>query len=219
MMVKPNLLIRIGIIISLCAIFAIFFYSVLFIVPSGREAIIARYGSEIRRVGPGLKIKAPFGIDMVYLLPEEVLISLDFGSIKTVSKDRVPFELTANAEFNIYDMNKYLLSEENVNEALRTMSAEALAKSVWEADSRAIYSGRNNIIDVLAEKKLEERPELSNLGVELKEISVTHKSPYPQKLVESFETLENSRIAKRNMLEKAQNEYLYYVNNPSTANE
>jgi len=190
------------------------------------EGVILRFGkAQPDRVKPGLHFKLPFGIDQVLIEPVGRTLKQEYGfgtegatdpsqtsdrrtwdSVKSmVSGDLNSVEVEWSVQYQIDDQYKFLFTDSNPKETLRTLSESVMRSVVGDRTVDDCIVGLSENQD-RAKTLLSELVEDYGLGIEIENIQFKRVVPPPE-VFAAFEEVNSAEQMKVGFVDQALKEY------------
>lgn len=193
-------------------------------VPADSAGIVQRFGRYLRTDDPGLRFKAPFGIDSVRLVPVRRQLKLEFGFATPGASN--PFQGSHEAEkekamvtgdlnealvewivqYRIHDPKRFLFDVRDPEETLRAASEAVMREIVGDRTvDEVITIGRQDIeVDVKA--VLQKVVEQYQLGMSVDLVQLKNVNP-PREVQASFDEVNQAQQEKQRAINLANGEY------------
>lgn len=216
-------MVGVGVVIALIAVAV---YSSFYTVAAESQAVVLRFGKNVKTVPPGLHFKLPFGIDQPQVVMVERQLKQEFGfgtqgaTNPTQYRDRkqqeeeksmVTGDLNAAlvewvVQYRIESPEDYLFNVRNPDETLRDASESVMREVVGDRTvDEVITIGRQEIEDE-AESKLRELVKNYGMGLTIEQVQLKNVNP-PQLVQASFNSVNQAKQEKEQAINVANGDY------------
>jgi len=201
--------------------------SSLYTVPADAEAIVQRFGRYHSTASPGLRLRIPFGVDRVTILPVRRELKQEFGfgptpgatnpsqaaapRVQAVEKNMVTGDLNAAlvewvVQYRIEDPRAYLFTVRRPADTLRDVSESVMREVVGDRTvDEVITIGRQEIeADALA--KMQELVNKYGLGLSINQVQLKDVNP-PAPVQASFNEVNQAQQERERAINIARGEY------------
>lgn len=187
-------------------------------------AVVQRFGKYEYTAGPGLHFKAPFGIDVVTIVPVRRQLKLEFGfgspgatnpdqtgREPDKERDMVTGDLNAvNVEwvlqYSITDPQQYLFNFHSPGSTLRDLTESVVCQVIGDRTVDEVLTIGRNEIEVESLKRLKAILENLVIGVTAEQIQLMNVHP-PGPVQRSFEEVNRAQQDRATMINQANGEY------------
>lgn len=190
-------------------------FSMFYMVDQKEEAVVLRFGNYVRKEGPGLHIKMPFGIEKVYTVPTQRNLTEEFGfrtqkaGVKTtfvrgnfsnestmLSGDLNIAEVTWSIQYRIKDPRDWLFNVEDQQKTIRDISQSSINMLVGDLTVFDVVTTQRTHIETKGKELMNQFFNQYGLGVDVLEVKL-QKTMYPKGAVQdAFEDV-NKAIQDR----------------------
>jgi membrane protease subunit HflK len=196
--------------------------SSIYTVPTDAEAVVLRFGRYVKTEQPGLRFKAPFGIDRKEIVPVRRQLKLEFGFATGGATDEyqaAPYEIQefersmitgdSNAatvewvvQYRIESPRDFLFKVRNPKGTLRDCSESVMREVVGDRTvDEVITIGRQEIEDVSV-AKLQALVNSYALGIKVDQIQLKNVNP-PGPVKRSFDEVNQAQQEKERSINVA----------------
>lgn len=210
------------VIVILAIIAGVIASTCLYSVDQAEQAVILRFGSYLKTMGPGLHYKLPFGIDKNMNVATQTVQTLTFG-YRTNDKTTMFGEPTnylysdyasestmLTGDLNIIDIQwivqykvedpmKWLFSVSNNKQTISDISRSVINQIVGDLPILSIMSSERTNIEVQAEQKMQEIFDSYDMGVKIITVKLQDIVPPAGDVQDAFEDV-NKAIQDMNKL-------------------
>ncbi len=201
------------------------FWGSWFQVGADSVGMVLRLGKYVRKVGPGLHAKLPFGIEEVRKVPTETQLKEEFG-YRTVeagvdtrysTKDFPDESLMLTGDLNVVDVEwsvqyrivdpqKYLFDVRNVRDTFRHMTQAAMREVIGDRTVNEVLTvGRAEIGDAVRQR-LQKLCKQYNTGIRVEQVILQDITP-PDPVKPSFNEVNQSQQQKEQLINQAKADY------------
>ncbi|MFW5801613.1 MAG: FtsH protease activity modulator HflK [Spirochaeta sp.] len=197
-----------GIIILIVTVLVVFIGAgtSFFVVDQTEEAIITRFGSYQRRVGPGLQTKLPFGIEQNHNVQTQVVQNMSFGfrteQAGVVTQydqgdySRESIMLTGDLnivdiewiiQYRIMDPYNWLFKVENRHQTIRDVTQSVMNELVGDRAILDVISSERRNIEFSSEEILNEIFDEYEMGINVTSVRLQNIVPPAGRVQDAFE--------------------------------
>jgi membrane protease subunit HflK len=207
------LLIAVGAILAL-----IFLFSSFFVVDQKEEAVVLNLGKFSRIVGPGLHLKAPFGVEKNYNVPTQRILKEEFGFrteqsgvVTTYSQGDYSSEsvmLTGDLniidvewiiQYQITDARAWLFNVEDQHKTIRDISQSVINMLVGDRTIFDVIGAERANIEVQGQQMMNDLYKKYGLGIRVTTVKLQNIVPPKGAVQDAFEDV-NKAIQDRSRL-------------------
>ena len=178
--------------------------STMFVVDETEQAVITRFGKYSKTLGPGLHIKAPFGIDKNYNVPVKVIQTEQFGfkTLKAGRENEYRNNITSEStmltgdlnivdvewiiQYRIVDPKQWLFGVLEKQQTIRDISCSAINALVGDRAILDVMGSERSKIENLALDMMNENFKSLGLGINVIAVKLQNIVP-PRGVQEAFE--------------------------------
>ena len=178
--------------------------STMFVVDETEQAVITRFGKYSKTLGPGLHIKAPFGIDKNYNVPVKVIQTEQFGfkTLKAGRENEYRNNITSEStmltgdlnivdvewiiQYRIVDPKQWLFGVLEKQQTIRDISRSAINALVGDRAILDVMGSERSKIENLALDMMNENFKSLGLGINVIAVKLQNIVP-PRGVQEAFE--------------------------------
>ena len=186
--------------------------------------IIQRFGKYLRTDEPGLRFKAPFGMDQVTLVPIRRQLKLEFGfttpgasnpfqGSKDPDMERVMVTGDLNeaqvewiVQYRINDPKRYLFDVRDPEETLRAASEAVMREVVGDRTVDEVITIGRQEIETESRPVLQKVAEQYQLGMSIDLVQLKNVNP-PKQVQASFNEVNQAQQEKQRSINLASGEY------------
>jgi membrane protease subunit HflK len=200
-------------------------YSSLFSIGPEEVGVILRFGEYTRTVNPGLNYKLPFGIEMVYKVPVERQLKLEFG-FRTASADvstryssrgyeEESLMLTGDlnaaevewiVQYRISDPYKFLFRVRNAVQTFRDMNEAIMREVVGDRTVDEVLTiGRQEVASTVT-TMLQELSGQYEIGIKVDQVVLQDVNP-PESVKPAFNEVNEAQQEREKLINQAKSEY------------
>jgi modulator of FtsH protease HflK len=206
-------LIVIGAILALILLFSSFF-----VVDQKEEAVVLNFGKFTRIVGPGLHLKAPFGVEKNYNVPTQRILKEEFGFrtersgvVTEYSPADFPRESTMLTgdlniidvewiiQYQITDARAWLFNVENQEKTIRDISQSVISMLVGDRTIFDVIGAERATIEVQGQEMMNALYKSYGLGIKVNTVKLQNIVPPKGPVQDAFEDV-NKAIQDRSRL-------------------
>jgi membrane protease subunit HflK len=189
------------------------------------EGVVLRFGKYLKTVQPGLHFKAPFGVDIVTILPTRRQLKLEFGFTTpgyltnpiqpsqdpNEEKSMVTGDLNAAlvewvVQYRIDDPSQYLFEVRNPGETLRDLSEAAMREVIGDRTVDEVITIGRQDIEIEALARMQELAKRYHLGIRVDQVQLKNVNP-PSQVQASFNEVNKAQQDRENAINIANGEY------------
>ncbi len=190
-----------------------------FIVDQTEQAVVLRFGKYNRTVGPGLQTKLPFGIDVNYNVPTQVVQTMTFGYrpssmalgsglAKAMDYPGESIMLTGDlniidvewiVQYKIEDPAKWLFRVQDRETTIRDISQSVMNLLVGDLPILSVMTSERTRIEVEAQKEMQVIFDSYGLGIRVITVKLQNIVPPVGEVQDAFEDV-NKAIQDMNRL-------------------
>ncbi len=190
------------------------------------QGVVLRFGKYLKTVEPGLRFKAPFGIDKVFVLPVRRQLKQEFGfatlgssnakqfsdgRIRDREKSMVTGDLNAAevewiVQYRISDPRLYLFNVLDPEGTLRYVSESVMRTVVGDRTVDEVITIGRQEIEEEARDRLENLVTKYELGIGIDQIQLQNVNP-PPPVQASFNEVNQAQQERERMINEANGEY------------
>jgi membrane protease subunit HflK len=207
-----------------CLLFVIVLWTSFYTVPADSEAIVQRFGRYLGADEPGLRLKLPFGMDTVTLLPVRRQLKLEFGfSTQAATNpyqgskepDREKAMVTGDlnealvewvVQYRIHDPKRYLFEVSDPEDTLRAVSEAVMRETVGDRTVDEVITIGRQDIETEARTILQKVAEKYLLGMSIDLVQLKNVNP-PREVQASFDEVNQAQQEKQRAINMANGEY------------
>lgn len=218
---------KLFLILPAALVLAIGIYTSFYTVEAEEAGVVLRFGGYHSTEEPGLRFKIPFGIDQVYKVPVERLMTQEFGfgtenatnryqyrdsrSEQEAEKQMVTGDLNAAliewaVQYYIQDPQDYLFNVRNPDETLRNASESVMREAVGDRTVDEVLTVGRQAIEAESMLKLQALVDKYEMGLQINQVQLKNVNP-PQQVQSSFNEVNNAQQEKEESINKANGEY------------
>ena len=181
-----------------------------FVVDQTEQAVILRFGSYLKTVGPGLQFKIPFGIDRSFNVETQTVQTMSFGYRATTSGNISGSSTKYNyskymdestmltgdlnivdiqwiVQYRIDDPYKWLFSVNNQSKTISDLSRSVINQLVGDLPILSIMTSERTSMEVEAHEKLQALLDFYDMGVKLVTVKLQDIVPPAGDVQDAFE--------------------------------
>jgi membrane protease subunit HflK len=190
------------------------------------QGVVLRFGKYLKTVEPGLRFKAPYGIDKVYVLPVRRQLKQEFGfatlgasntnqfadsRTRDREKSMVTGDLNAAevewiVQYRISDPRLYLFNVLDPEGTLRYVSESVMRTVVGDRTVDEVITIGRQEIEEEARDRLEVLVNKYELGIGIDQIQLQNVNP-PPPVQASFNEVNQAQQERERMINEANGEY------------
>ncbi len=196
--------------------------SSVYTVAADSEAVVLRFGKYLSTELPGLRWKAPFGIDRVYTVPVKRVHSMEFGFQTAKAGRRTQYRTTPEqkeeaqmltgdlniasvewvVQYRIKDAKAYLFSVAEVEDTLHDVSEAVMRALVGDRSVDEVITTGREALKGEAETHTEADLDRYNCGIEIVRITLQDVTP-PEPVKDAFDAVNRARQQKDQVINLA----------------
>lgn len=202
----------------------IFLASSIYTVPADSVGIVQRFGRYEGTQEPGLRFKAPFGVDTVTLVPIRRQLKLEFGFATGGASSKFQGSMEPELEkamvtgdlneasvewivqFRISDPRQYLFAVRDPEDTLRATSEAVMREVVGDRTVDEVITIGRQEIETEARAGLQKLVEAYQLGMAVDLVQLKNVNP-PRPVQSSFDEVNQAQQEKQRMINQASGEY------------
>ncbi len=214
-------------ILPLVAVFlvAILLFTAWYQVEADSEGVVLRLGKLSRKMGPGLHLKMPFGIENVYIVPSQRQLKEEYGFRTEIPGTRTRYSgldypqesLMLTGDLNIADVEwsvqyrisepfKYLFKVRNVRATFRDMTEAVMREIVGDRTVNEVLTvGRTELAQAV-EDGLQELCDDYETGLRVVQVILQDVTP-PDTVKPSFNEVNQAQQEREKLINQARGEY------------
>ena len=181
-----------------------------FVVDQTEQAVILRFGSYLKTVGPGLQFKIPFGIDRSFNVETQTVQTMSFGYRATTSGNISGSSTKYNyskymdestmltgdlnivdiqwiVQYRIDDPYKWLFSVNNQSKTISDLSRSVINQLVGDLPILSIMTSERTSMEVEAHEKLQAMLDFYDMGVKIVTVKLQDIVPPVGDVQDAFE--------------------------------
>lgn len=193
-------------------------------VPADSVGILQRFGKYLRVDEPGLRFKAPFGVDAVTLVPVRRQLKLEFGfgtqgagnpfqnsHEPEMEKSMVTGDLNEAmvewvVQYRIHDPKRYLFDVRDPEETLRAASEAVMREIIGDRTVDEVITIGRQDIEVEMKAALQKLVGQYQLGMSVDLVQLKNVNP-PKQVQASFDEVNQAQQEKQRAINLANGEY------------
>ncbi|MFA6839397.1 MAG: FtsH protease activity modulator HflK [Sphaerochaetaceae bacterium] len=213
--ISPKLILGIiGVLVLIALVMSSFF-----VVDQTEQAVVLRLGKYNRTVGPGLQTKLPFGIDVNYNVPTQIVQNMTFGYrsnsqlgtnplINAAEYPRESVMLTGDlniidvewiVQYKIENPSAWLFNVQDRDTTIRDISQSVMNQLVGDLPILSVMTSERTRIEVEAQDAMQKIFDSYNLGIKVVTIKLQNIVPPVGTVQDAFEDV-NKAIQDMNRL-------------------
>lgn len=201
-------------------------FTMFYTVQAESQGVVLRLGKYIKTVDPGLRIKMPFGIDSVEIVPVRRQLKQEFGfgtsgatnprqytsSNTWVSeKNMVTGDLNAATvewivQFRINDPRQYLFQVRDPGDTLRAVSESVMREVVGDRTVDEVITVGRQEIEVFVLQRLQDLVNKYEMGLSIDQVQLKDVNP-PDPVRASFNEVNQAQQERVQLVNEANREY------------
>ena len=181
-----------------------------FVVDQTEQAVILRFGSYLKTVGPGLQFKIPFGVDRSFNVETQTVQTMSFGYRATASGNLSGSSTKYNyskymdestmltgdlnivdiqwiVQYRIDDPYKWLFSVNNQSKTISDLSRSVINQLVGDLPILSIMTSERTSMEVEAHEKLQALLDFYDMGVKIVTVKLQDIVPPVGDVQDAFE--------------------------------
>jgi membrane protease subunit HflK len=198
----------------------------IFSVPTESEAVILRFGKFVKRVGPGLHFKLPFGIDRQTSIPVKRQLKQEYGfatrgasnPTQFSSRDERPKEKAMvtgdlNAalvewvvQYRITQPEQFLFKVRFPEDTLRDVSESVMREAVGDRTVDEVITIGRQAIESEALSRLQQIVNEYGMGLTIDQIQLKSVDP-PEPVQSSFDEVNQAKQEREKLINISKGEY------------
>jgi len=202
-------------------------FSAVYTVPADSQGVVLRFGRYVGTTEPGLRVKAPFGIDQVFVVPVRRQLKQEFGFATEGGTNLTQFasfeaerererrmvtgDLNAATvewiiQYRIRDPHLFLFKVVNPESTLRDISESVMRAVIGDRTvDEVITIGRTEIEDE-GLLQMQEVANLYQLGLAIDQVQLKDVNP-PRPVQASFNEVNQAQQERERMINEANGQY------------
>ena len=199
-------------------------WTTFYTVPADSVAIVQRFGKYMRMDEPGLRFKAPFGMDTVTLVPVRRQLKLEFGFATRgasspyqgshepdMEKAMVTGDLNEAlvewvVQYRIKDPKQFLFDVRDPEDTLRAASEAVMREVIGDRTVDEVITIGRQDIEVEMKAALEKLVAQYQLGISVDLVQLKNVNP-PKEVQASFDEVNQAQQEKQRAINMANGEY------------
>jgi membrane protease subunit HflK len=190
------------------------------------QGVVLRFGKYIKTVDPGLRVKMPFGIDSVEIVPVRRQLKQEFGfgtagatNPRQYSSSRsweneknmVTGDLNAATvewivQYRINDPRQYLFQVRDPGDTLRAVSESVMREVVGDRTVDEVITVGRQEIEVFVLQRLQELVNKYEMGLSIDQVQLKDVNP-PDPVRASFNEVNQAQQQRVQLVNEANREY------------
>jgi membrane protease subunit HflK len=212
---------------ALAGVVIIAVLSSVYTVPADAVAVVQRFGRYHSTEPPGLRLRIPFGVDRVTILPVRRELKQEFGfgptpgatnpsqaaspRVQAMEKNMVTGDLNAAlvewvVQYRIEDPRTYLFTVRRPAETLRDVSESVMREVVGDRTVDEVITVGRQEIEAEALKKMQELANKYGLGLSINQVQLKDVNP-PGPVQASFNEVNQAQQERERAINLARGEY------------
>jgi membrane protease subunit HflK len=219
---KPRTIVIVLVVLALVAGALSSFY----MVDQSEQAVVLTFGKFSRITGPGLNMKAPFGIEKNYNVPTQIIQTMPFGyrterpGIETVysSGDYPEESLMLTGDLNIIDVQwaiqyrivdprAWLFNVEYKDQTIRDISQSVLNLLVGDRTILSVLGSERSNISQQAQTLMNKNFDLYGLGIQVTTVQLKNIVPPKGEVQDAFEDVNKAEQDMERLINEGLEEY------------
>jgi membrane protease subunit HflK len=195
-------------------------------VDQSEQAVVLTFGKFSRITGPGLNMKAPFGIEKNYNVPTQIIQTMPFGyrterpGIETVysSGDYPEESLMLTGDLNIIDVQwaiqyrivdprAWLFNVEYKDQTIRDISQSVLNLLVGDRTILSVLGSERSNISQQAQTLMNKNFDLYGLGIQVTTVQLKNIVPPKGEVQDAFEDVNKAEQDMERLINEGLEEY------------
>ncbi len=196
----------------------------IYTVQAESQGVVLRFGKYVKTVDPGLRIKYPFGIDKVFILPVKRQLKQEFGfgtpgatnvtqysSEQEEERGMVTGDLNAATvewiiQYRIRDPMLFQFKVRNPDDTLRDISESVMRTVVGDRTVDEVITVGRQEIESEALTQLQAQVNKYELGLSIDQVQLKNVNP-PRPVQPSFNEVNQAQQEREKMINVANGEY------------
>ena len=211
---------------AIAALILIALFTMFYTVQAESQGVVLRFGKYIKTVDPGLRVKMPFGIDSVEIVPVRRQLKQEFGfgtagatnprqysSSRTWEneKNMVTGDLNAATvewivQYRINDPRQYLFQVRDPGDTLRAVSESVMREVVGDRTVDEVITIGRQEIEVFVLQRLQELVNKYEMGLSIDQVQLKDVNP-PDPVRASFNEVNQAQQERVQLVNEANREY------------
>lgn len=219
---KPRTIVIVLVVLALVAGALSSFY----MVDQSEQAVVLTFGKFNRITGPGLNMKAPFGIEKNFNVPTQIIQTMPFGyrterpGIETVysSGDYPEESLMLTGDLNIIDVQwaiqyrivdprAWLFNVEYKDQTIRDISQSVLNLLVGDRTILSVLGSERSNISQQAQDLMNKNFDLYGLGIQVTTVQLKNIVPPKGEVQDAFEDVNKAEQDMERLINEGLEEY------------
>ena len=201
--------------------------SMVYTVQAESQGVVLRFGRYIKTVDPGLRLKLPFGVDEVLILPVKRQLKQEFGFGTPGAKNLTQYSVNPQeqqqersmvtgdlnaatvewiVQYRIREPQLYLFKVRNPGETLRDISESVMRTVVGDRTVDEVITVGRQEIEVVALSELQDLVNKYELGISIDQVQLKNVNP-PRSVQPSFNEVNQAQQEREQMINMANGEY------------
>lgn len=193
-------------------------------VEAEEEGVVLRFGEYTKTVTPGLRVKFPFGVDEVALIPVRRQLKQEFGFLTPGATNRLQYPRDPELEkpmvtgdlnsasvewiiqYRITEPQQYLFKVRNPDETLRYASESVMREVIGDRTVDEVITVGRQEIESEALTKLQSLADKYEMGLSIDQVQLKNVNP-PQQVQDSFNEVNQAQQEREQLINEANAEY------------
>jgi len=211
---------------AIAALILVALFTMFYTVQAESQGVVLRFGKYIKTVDPGLRVKMPFGIDSVEIVPVRRQLKQEFGfgtagatNPRQYSSSRsweneknmVTGDLNAATvewivQYRINDPRQYLFQVRDPGDTLRAVSESVMREVVGDRTVDEVITVGRQEIEVFVLQRLQELVNKYEMGLSIDQVQLKDVNP-PDPVRASFNEVNQAQQERVQLVNEANREY------------
>jgi len=211
---------------AIAALVLIALFTMFYTVQAESQGVVLRFGKYIKTVDPGLRVKMPFGIDSVEIVPVRRQLKQEFGfgtagatNPRQYSSSRsweneknmVTGDLNAATvewivQYRINEPRQYLFQVRDPGDTLRAVSESVMREVVGDRTVDEVITIGRQEIEVFVLQRLQELVNKYEMGLSIDQVQLKDVNP-PDPVRASFNEVNQAQQERVQLVNEANREY------------
>jgi len=215
------LLIAIGVVLVLILLFSSFF-----VVDQKEEAVVLNFGKFSRMVGPGLHLKAPFGVERNYNVPTQRILKEEFGfrtempgivsTYSTADYSSESIMLTGDLniidvewiiQYQITDARAWLFNVQDQHKTIRDISQSVINMLVGDRTIFDVIGAERANIELQGQEMMNQLYKSYGLGIHVTTVKLQNIVPPKGSVQDAFEDVNKAIQDRSRMINEGKEAY------------
>ena len=203
-----------------------FLWTSVYTVQAESQGVVLRFGKYVKTVDPGLRMKIPFGVDQVFLLPVTRILKQEYGfgspgatnptqssseQEQMQERNMVTGDLNAATvewivQYRILEPELYLFKVRNPDKTLRDISESVMRTVVGDRTVDEVITVGRQEIEAEALDELQALVDKYELGLSIDQVQLKNVNP-PVPVQPSFNEVNQAQQERETMINVANGEY------------